>query len=79
MDDQSNKKKVIAPSRYEIFVRLPTGDLMFLEPVESVEAVARRLRELDSVDPVSFTVFDNEISGFVCLPHSRPSSSDYDS
>jgi len=67
--------------RYEIFLRLLAGDLVWVDTIETLDRAVKRLGELALTVTSDYALFDNELSGFVRLPD-HPSSSglnDYDS
>ena len=52
-------------ARYEIYVRLSSGDLVWVETAESIEQARSRLAKLASIEHRDYALFDTEASGFV--------------
>lgn len=51
--------------RYEIYLRLSSGDLVWVEAAANIEQATSRIAELASVEHGDYALFDSETSGFL--------------
>jgi hypothetical protein len=52
-------------SSYDIFRKLPTGEVLWVETADSLEQARLRLAELGTSDPSDYTIYDPRRAEFV--------------